>query len=78
MHPEHESVILRWLQGILNKEKPINCEGREGLKIEIILLTLGSLVLCPNQLSLLTNNHKKVWEEGSRIALSLIHYVTGA
>ena len=78
MHPEQESVILRWLQGILNIEKPINCEGREGLKIEIILLTLGSLVLCPNQLSLLTNNHKKVWEEGSRIALSLIHYVTGA
>lgn len=59
MHPEQESVILRWLQGILNKEKPINCMGREALTIEIMLLTLGSLVLCPIQLSLLTNNHKK-------------------
>ena len=78
MHPEQDSVIVRWLQGILNQEKSINCEGREALTIEIMLLTLGSLVLCPNQLSLLTNNHKKNMEERSRIALSLIHYVTGA
>lgn len=59
MYPEQESVIVRWLQGILNQEKSINCEGREALTIEIMLLTLGSLVMCPSQLSLLTNNHKK-------------------
>ena len=78
MHPEQESVILRWPQGILNKEKPINCMGREALTIEIMLLTLGSLVLCPIQLSLLTNNHKKSMGRRKQDCSSLIHYVTGA